>query len=307
MSARIATTLGVCALIGVLLLAGPPAERSPTVQPQPTAPHTQWSVAAGDGLPVRAPNPWFFAERAFPQGRIPREAWQQAQLQATVLRDEARRAAADRDGGWEATGPTNVGGRVTAIAIDPSDQDIVYAGCAEGGILRTADGGQSWEPIFDDQASLSMGAVAIDPSDPQVIYAGTGEVNPGGGSVAYGGLGLFRSPDGGDSWESIGLENSGSIGRIRVDPTDPQRIFVAASGHIWEPGPDRGVYRTTDGGETWERVLFVDEAGQVSLANVLGFLLESVMIFLHQFCHHRYFDCRFHSPPVAPSWAPFGL
>jgi photosystem II stability/assembly factor-like uncharacterized protein len=93
-----------------------------------------------------------------------------------------------------------------------------------------------------------------------VIYAGTGEVNPGGGSVAYGGLGLFRSPDGGDSWESIGLENSGSIGRIRVDPTDPQRIFVAASGHIWEPGPDRGVYRTTDGGETWERVLFVDEA-----------------------------------------------
>jgi len=260
MSARIATALSVCALIGVLLLAGPPAERPPTVQPQPTAPHTQWSSTAGDGLPVRAPNPWFFAERAFPQGRIPREAWQQAQLQATVLREEARRAAADRDGGWEATGPTNVGGRVTAIAIDPSDQDIVYAGCAEGGILRTADGGQSWQPIFDDQASLAMGAVAIDPSDPQVIYAGTGEVNPGGGSVAYGGLGLFRSPDGGDSWESIGLENSGSIGRIRVDPTDPQRIFVAASGHIWEPGPDRGVYRTTDGGETWERVLFVDEA-----------------------------------------------
>jgi len=260
MSARIATALGVCALIGGLLLAGPPAERPPTVQPQPTAPHTQWSNTAGDGLPVRAPNPWFFAERAFPQGRIPREAWQQAQLQATVLRDEARRAAADRDGGWEATGPTNVGGRVTAIAIDPSDQDIVYAGCAEGGILRTADGGQSWQPIFDDQASLAMGAVAIDPSDPQVIYAGTGEVNPGGGSVVYGGLGLFRSPDGGDSWESIGLENSGSIGRIRVDPTDPQRIFVAASGHIWESGPDRGVYRTTDGGETWERVLFVDEA-----------------------------------------------
>lgn len=275
MSARIAAVSSACTLIGLLLLAGPRADRPPTVGPQPAPPHTRWSGTAGDGLPVRAPNPWFFAERAFPQGRIPREAWQQAQLQATVLRDEARRAAAelaqpstseparpdaDRDGGWVATGPTNVGGRITAIAIDPSDQDIVYAGCAEGGILRSVDGGQSWEPIFDDQPSLSMGAVAIDPSDPQVIYAGTGEVNPGGGSVAYGGSGLFRSSNGGDSWESIGLENSGSIGRIRVDPSDPQRIFVAVSGHLWEPGPDRGVYRTTDGGQSWQRVLFVDEA-----------------------------------------------
>jgi len=108
--------------------------------------------------------------------------------------------------------------------------------------------------------------VALDPSNPSTVYVGTGEVNPGGGSVAYGGAGIFRSLDQGDTWESLGLEESGSIGRIRVDPTAPLRIFVAACGHLWQTGPDRGVYRTLNGGASWEQVLAVnDSTGCVDL------------------------------------------
>jgi len=160
---------------------------------------------------------------------------------------------------WTFRGPTNIGGRITDLAVHPADADTVYAGAAEGGVLRSTDGGQTWTPLFDDQPSLSIGALAIDPGDPDVIYAGTGEVNPGGGGVAYGGAGLFRSIDAGDTWTCIGLEDSGSIGRIRVDPTDSNRIFVAVMGLLWDASQERGVYRSTDGGTTWQRVLFVND------------------------------------------------
>ena len=114
-------------------------------------------------------------------------------------------------------------------------------------------------PVFDDMPALAIGAVAVDPSNPAVVYAGTGEVNPGGGSMAYGGAGLFRSTNSGVDWTLAGLENSGSIGRIVVDPTNSQRIFVAAMGRLWQGSTERGVYRTTDGGTTWQKVLYVDD------------------------------------------------
>ncbi len=185
-----------------------------------------------------------------------------AQTQAAGLKTQESISSAT----WIQRGPTNIGGRITDIAVHPLDSDIVYAGAAEGGVLRSVDAGQTWTPLFDDQLAISIGAIAIDPVNPDVIYVGTGEVNPGGGSVAYGGAGLFRSSDQGDTWELIGLEDSGSIGRIRIDPTDPDRIFVAVMGFLWETNPDRGVYRTTNRGTTWERVLFVDsETGCVDL------------------------------------------
>jgi photosystem II stability/assembly factor-like uncharacterized protein len=212
--------------------------------------------------PPREPNRWFHAERAYPFGTIPRDLWRAAQAEAAAMRQLAPPGTAS----WTPRGPTNVGGRITDIAVHPLDEDIVYVGAAEGGVLRSTDGGSNWTPLFDEQPMLSIGAIAIDPNDPNVIYAGTGEVNPGGGSVAYGGAGLFRSDDAGDTWQFIGLEDSGSIGRIRIDPTDPDRIFVAVMGYLWETGPDRGVYRTTDGGDTWQRVHFVDdETGCVDL------------------------------------------
>ncbi|MHC4303634.1 MAG: glycosyl hydrolase [Planctomycetota bacterium] len=239
------------------------ADSAPQAQPahklRPTKKHSQ---VRGDGLAPRAPNPWFFVERAFPFGEIPREHWRMAQAQAAALREAGAALAAP----WTQRGPTNVGGRMTGIAVHPADPDIVYAAAAEGGVLRTTDGGQSWTPLFDDQPALAVGAVAIDPNNPDVIYAGTGEVNPGGGSVAYGGVGLFRSNNQGTTWEFVGLEDSGSIGRIRIDPTDSNRIFVAVMGFLWENNPERGVYRTTDGGTTWERVLYVNaQTGCVDL------------------------------------------
>lgn len=235
--------------------------------PEPAAGESRWSRARDDGKPVREPDQWFFVERAWPQMRIEREAWQAAQLQARALRDEfradlARSTRAD----WYLRGPTNVGGRITDLAVDPRDQAVVYAGAAEGGLMRTRDAGQHWDLVFDDQPSLAVGAVALDPLAPDRVYVGTGEVNPGGGSVAYGGTGVYRSLDQGDTWAALGLENSGSIGRLVIDPTDPDRIYVAAMGHLWAPGPDRGVYRTTDGGASWEQVLFLgDTIGCVDL------------------------------------------
>lgn len=246
------TGLAILASIGAvvaLALLGSPAEA-------PRAPKKHYSRARGDGLAPKAPNPWFFLERAYPLGAIPLERWHQAQLEARALREEA----GSRSETWEPRGSTNIGGRVTSMAVDPTDANIVYAAAAEGGVLRSLDGGQHWTPLFDDQSSISIGDVAIDPSHPTVIYAGTGEVNPGGGSVAYGGTGLYRSTDRGDTWEPLGLENSGSIGRIVIDPTDSDRIFVAAMGRLWAPQPERGVYRTTDGGVTWERVLYVNDS-----------------------------------------------
>lgn len=227
------------------------------VAPWPdVASHTRprYAQVRGDGLPPRIPDATFFNQRAFPHGTIRRADVVRARAEAKALRATAVAARS-----WAPEGPTNIGGRVTDLAVHPGDDNIVYAAAAEGGVLRTTDAGQNWTPLFDAQEVLAVGAVAIDPSNPNVIFAGTGEVNPGGGSVAYGGDGLYRSRDAGVSWTNIGLANTGAIGRIRVDPEDPNRIFVAAMGHLWEEGPDRGVYRTLDGGKTWARVLHTGE------------------------------------------------
>lgn len=257
MPAQPRTRLAVLALVAVtVLLAGGIGLRS------------VWhpgSDPASERRPPKAPNPWFFLERAYPQGKIPRDVWHAAQADAQRIRSEAA-ARGDSRGTWDFRGPTNIGGRITDIAIDPTNANTAFAGTAEGGVIRTVDGGQHWTPLFDGMPTLTIGAVALDPVNPAIVYAGTGEVNPGGGSVAYGGTGLYRSTDQGDTWTLLGLAASGSIGRIRIDPTDSQRIYVAVMGDLWEKGPDRGLYRTTDGGASWQKVLFVsDSTGVVDL------------------------------------------
>jgi len=212
----------------------------------------------------RRPGEWFLIQRAYPQWKINYDVLNQARTEAQKMRDAATEGL---QLAWKAAGPTNVGGRVADVAVDPRSTDTIYVGSASGGILKSVDGGYMWEEIFDDQPSLAIGAVAVDPSNPRTIYAGTGEPNAGGGSVTYGGYGVFRSTDGGATWEHLGLESSVYIGRIVVHPADPAKIFVAANGALFSANPERGVYRTDDSGTTWENVLFLnDSTGAVDLA-----------------------------------------
>ncbi|MCU1268219.1 MAG: glycosyl hydrolase, repeat-containing protein [Acidobacteria bacterium] len=150
-----------------------------------------------------------------------------------------------------------VGNRLTSVAGVPSQPNIYYVGAASGGIWKTVDGGTHWEPIFDDQVVSSIGALAIAPSDPNVVWAGTGE--PWIRSHISVGQGIYRSNDAGKTWNLMGLEKTGRIARIFIDPHNPNTVLVAAIGHAYGPQPDRGVFRTTDGGKTWDKVLFVDE------------------------------------------------
>lgn len=153
-------------------------------------------------------------------------------------------------------GPAGMSGRVTAIDVQLSNPDVMYAGTASGGLWKSTSGGIKWEPIFDKEATGSIGAVAIQQSNPSVIWVGTGEGNPR--NSLNGGYGVYKSLDGGKSWKSMGLEKTRHIHRIIIDPTDPNTVYVGAIGSPWGVHPERGVFKTTDGGTTWEKILFVN-------------------------------------------------
>ncbi len=152
-------------------------------------------------------------------------------------------------------GPT--GNRLTSVVGIPGQPNIYYAGAASGGIWKTIDGGVHWDPIFDDQPVSSIGALAIAPSDPNIVWAGTGE--PWIRSHISVGEGIYKSTDAGKTWKLMGLEKTGRISRVVIDPKNPDIVLVGALGHAYGPQQERGVFRTTDGGKTWERVLFTDE------------------------------------------------
>jgi photosystem II stability/assembly factor-like uncharacterized protein len=152
-----------------------------------------------------------------------------------------------------AIGPAVMGGRISDIVIDPRNPFIFYIGLAHGGVFKTSDNGVSFDPIFDKQPALSIGAIAIAPSDSDVIWVGTGEANDRNSSGW--GDGVYRSSDGGENWQNVGLKDSRAIGRIVVDPRKPEVAYVAASGHLWADGGERGLFKTTDGGKTWKLIL----------------------------------------------------
>ena len=150
-----------------------------------------------------------------------------------------------------------VGNRVISVAGIPGNPDVYYVGAASGGIFKTTDGGTSWQPIFDGQEVSSVGSLAVAASDPNVVWAGTGETFIR--SHISVGNGIYKSTDAGKSWTHAGLERTGRIGRIVIDPRNPDLVLACALGHAYGPQPERGVFRTADGGATWQRVLFVDE------------------------------------------------
>jgi photosystem II stability/assembly factor-like uncharacterized protein len=150
-------------------------------------------------------------------------------------------------------GPAVMGGRVSDIAIDPRSPSIFYVGLGHGGVFKTNDNGVTFEPIFDKQPMLSIGAVAVAPSDSDVIWVGTGEANDRNSSDW--GDGVYRSTDGGEKWQNVGLKNSRTVARIVVDPKKPEIAYVAAMGNLWAEGGERGLFKTTDAGKTWKLIL----------------------------------------------------
>jgi photosystem II stability/assembly factor-like uncharacterized protein len=163
---------------------------------------------------------------------------------------------------WRSIGPVNMSGRVADVEGVPGDPNVVYVGAASGGVWKTTDGGLTFEPIFDDQPIASIGDLALAPANPAVIYVGSGESNARN-SVSFGN-GVYKSTDAGQSWTHLGLEDTRHISRVLVSSLDPDVVFVGAMGHFSGPNEERGVFRSTDGGKNWEKVLYVDDRHGVS-------------------------------------------
>jgi photosystem II stability/assembly factor-like uncharacterized protein len=164
---------------------------------------------------------------------------------------------------WRMIGPPR-GGRVNAVSGVPGEPTTFYFGSVGGGVWKTTNSGRTWTPAFDSQPVASVGAIGVAPSDPSVVYVGTGEANMRS-QISYGN-GVYKSTDAGHTWTHVGLDNTRQIGRVIVDPKNPSVVFVAALGHAYGPNPERGVYRTRDGGKTWQKVLFKgDDVGAIDL------------------------------------------
>lgn len=165
---------------------------------------------------------------------------------------------------WRSIGP-GTGGRIEAVAGVPDQPDTYYIGAVDGGVWKTTNAGLNWTPLFNHEAVASIGAIAIAPSDDNVIYVGTGEEAPRG-DISFGD-GVYKSTDGGKSWTNVGLKDTRQIARIIVDPRNPDVVYVAAEGHIYGANSERGVFRSTDGGKTWQKILYKDEqTGAIDLA-----------------------------------------
>jgi photosystem II stability/assembly factor-like uncharacterized protein len=228
-------SLVLAAVTGAALLTAPAAAAPP---PPPTDVYR----------PVRgpsAPAEYRYLQKTVPGESIPRHAHDLAAAQARELPTVGGR--------WKGVGPTNIGGRIVSLALDPKRADTLYAAAASGGLWRSTDAGETFHSVWPDSWTQTMGAVATAPDG--TLYVGTGEPNPGGGSITYEGTGMYRSKDGGRTWTPLGLRDSGAISAITIDPANPRRIYVAAAGSLYNGGGDRGVYRSEDGGATWERIL----------------------------------------------------
>ncbi len=199
-------------------------------------------------VPKGEPNGWFQRQRAFPYARINTAAYLDAVATTRAMRGlKSKKAAA-----WQSVGPTNVVGRVSSI--DMTADGKIYAGAASGGIWLSEDMGENWAPTFE--SVLPIGDVTIAPSNPDIIYAGTGEPNGGGGSLTYPGMGIYKSTDADQTWYHAGLRDSSYIGKLAVHPSDPQTVYAAAMGNLFSTNQERGLYRSRDGGSSWQQVLW---------------------------------------------------
>lgn len=212
---------------------------------------------------IKYPSDIEYIKRTFPYGQADPDAHLIA-----LKKGQEMRSLAESDNSasqWEFAGPANIGGRISDLEYDPNNSQIIYAGAATGGIFKSTNGGLNFFPVFDDNAVLPIGDIAVDPVNSNIIYAGTGEAN--GGHNNFAGGGIYKSTNGGTSWQITGLQNTVSIGRIIIDPFNPLKLYVAAVGSYFGPNPDRGIYRSDNGGANWTKILFIsDSTGAIDIA-----------------------------------------
>src|SRR5262245_42655705 len=158
---------------------------------------------------------------------------------------------------WRPIGPANMSGRIVALAVCDSDPSTWWSATASGGLLKTTNNGITFEHQFDKQATVSIGDVAVAQSDPKVVWVGTGENNPRN-SVSYGD-GVYMSTDGGDTWTNMGLNKTFQIGKVVIHPTNPDIVYVGALGRLYGPSEERRLFKTTDGGKTWNKIHYIDD------------------------------------------------
>lgn len=202
------------------------------------------------------PSDWIYRQRAYPDGKLDYAAYREAGLQAAGMRNNQHKST----GVWELTGPINIGGRISDVELHPGDTSIIYVGTASGGIFKVTDYGQTVTPIFDNAFSLSIGDLAIDPQNPNIIYAGTGESSASSNTGAFPGTGIYKTTDGGNTWNYTGLDETHYIGRIVVDPQNSNKVYVAAMGHMYGKNIERGVYKSTDGGSNWQNIFYLNDS-----------------------------------------------
>jgi photosystem II stability/assembly factor-like uncharacterized protein len=199
------------------------------------------------------PQEWMAAQRANADGTVPAAAYREAIAQTAKIAAETRALdAKTAKTNWAMMGPSNIGGRIVDLVADPSQSGRVYVAAGTGGIWRSDDAGATFVQAWPEALTQSMGALAVTPDG--TVFVGTGEPDHGGGGSYYG-TGVYRSTDHGATWQNVGLSDTGSIGRIQVDPSDPSRIFVGAQGRLFDQGGERGLYLSENGGNSWTKVL----------------------------------------------------
>jgi len=216
------------------------------------------------GEKISEPYEHMLLQRTYPDAHFQFRAFRDAMKEAHRVEELKKLERSSSVLNWTIEGPSNIGGRYNCTAIHPANPNIIYAGAACGGIFKTLNGGTSWTPIFDNQPFLSVGCITFDPKNPNTLWAGTGDPNISGS--CYIGDGVYKSTDAGTTWTNMGLNDQYTIASIVIDPANSNIIYVASMGQPFVRDNNRGVYKSTDGGVTWNKMLFVsNEAGIIDL------------------------------------------
>lgn len=232
-------------------------QKSPASTTPP--PVEQSEAEGGKGL---RPAEWFHTMREYPDFKTDIKSYTEAIARA--CNTVTQRSLPGFNAPWTVQGPGNIGARVTTIKVNPNNHNVIYVGYSQGGVWKTTNGGQSWSPVFDKQPFLAIGDIELDPQNPNIVYVGTGDPDISG--YPFIGDGVWKSPDGGQTWQHLGLESQRIISKIIIHPANSNTIYAATMGLPFERNNDRGLYKSTNGGQTWQQVLFVsDSTGIIDL------------------------------------------